>query len=125
MVELVMNSEILANRVVWLHSDQLLATQKNRDDILWQTIWRVMQDTIPQTAVWVAVSDPVDKEYWRVAQAKIAAYDVTFDQYPQERSRMHGGDAARLVRRWGHELPPEHPACDCLTPLRRICKQIA
>jgi hypothetical protein len=102
MVELVGNVQTLATRVVWVHTEQ-----SRIKDALWQGVVDLV-NTIPQTAVWVAVLDK-DGD-WRVAQAKMAAYEVSFYHYPEERSRMHGGDAARLVRRWGQELPPDHPA---------------
>jgi len=65
---------------------------------------------VPQTEVWAAVATDYCAGGWAVAQGKIAAYDIDLPDYPANRVGMRGGDAARLIRRWGRELPEDHPA---------------
>lgn len=66
--------------------------------------------SVPQTEVWIAVESGRGSHGWSVSQAKISCYETEVRDYPAERGSMRGGDASRLARRWGRELPPGHPA---------------
>ncbi len=63
---------------------------------------------IPQTEVWVAAQAPGNG--WAVGPAKFCGHELALGQYPSERLGMRAGEASRLARRWGEQLPPGHPA---------------
>jgi hypothetical protein len=102
MAHMVKNPDQFAQRIRQLHELQTM-----NPDITKLTECDVIQ-SVSQTELWVCCS--TEEGGLAVAQAKLAAHELEIEQYPAERKTMRGGEAGKLARRWGRELPSDHPA---------------
>ena len=102
MVPLVKNPAQLMERIKQLH-----CIQTDSPDIAMLKACDVVP-SVSQTEVWLTCPD---NGRVPVAQAKLSMHEISIRDYPaMRRNGMRGGEASRLARRWGHELPPDHPA---------------